>query len=648
MVDKISEQNSQISKENSLCYDITEELKEKALKISHSLDECNLEKFVILSFQRSLILEDEEDNMIKKKKSSNGLNKNIEKIIVEQKSDNENKDKETPCDNIDLYDLKNPTDTNKNEAPNENIIGVSPIRKKKIIKNLDNNQETSSIDLLNSIKKTEKNSYFHINKKLIYSKLEKNTKQTTKINSDSNILPHISHNYLLNSNHNTNQSISPLLKSLSFNTSSSNFLKSKNNIENFSSIPQNLFHNKKSYNNDSLYNLFNSDCFDMHLIMFYLSVKDESTIIDVLVNIIYSKCINQSLFYIPQLCFLISNKKFYEAIENYVLDRCVDQIKFSLIAHWLLSSFIEHDDLQVVKKFDKFMQRVEMTLVNGRRATISNYRMFNSLNKKTDEDVVLNSLDKEFRLEYFDKTSKFYNDLKTMCEKLKKYPKEDKINLNLTRIGKLKSYLNRFNRKLRDLFQAVINQKNMHYNSINNVNNNLNLNNVANSNENKSNNSNSNSNKENGIGSEGSNVNNNLINNCNNNAAKEQQTLLDEKIMNYKFSSKSLTLFRGFILPFDDNVSTVDEYNTLIVNFLPEHSFCFSTKARVPVKLTVETIKVFEAEFWDDLIIKEEEKHSVNNENNEQDDGKSTSTRILQVNEGNKINKLNFSFIFII
>jgi len=309
---------------------------------------------------------------------------------------------------------------------------------------------------------------------------------------------------------------------------------------------------------------------------------------------------------------LISNKKFYETIENYVLDRCIDQIKFSLIAHWSLSSFIEHDDLQVVNKFDKFMQRVEMTLVNGRRATMTNYRMFNSLNKKSDEDVVLNSLDKEFRLEYFNKTSKFYNDLKSMCEKLKKYPKEDKINPNLTRMSKLKSYLNRFNKIIRELFQAVINQKNMHYNNINN-------NIKRNENENGCNGTNDDNQKN----------------------EKDLQTHLDEKIMHYKFSSKSLILFRGFILPFDDNLSTIDEYNTLIVNFLPEHTFCFSTKDRVPVKLTVETIKVFEAEFWDDLIIEEEENPIIIKQKKDQDDGKSVFSKIKVLNKG-KIIFINF------
>ncbi len=260
--------------------------------------------------------------------------------------------------------------------------------------------------------------------------------------------------------------------------------------------------------------------------------------------------------------------------------------------------------LQLIKKFDKFIQRIEMTLVNGRRATLSNYRMFNSLNKKSEEDVVLNSLDKDFRLQYFDKINRFYIDLKSMCEKLKNYPKEDKVNENLTRKGKLTSYLKRFNKKLTHLFEKIIEQKNMYPNSLR---------------KNKSNSTNE--------------VNINLENKTSKEI--EEQMLIDEKILNFKFSSKSLNLFRGYILPFDDNTSTIDEYNTLIVNFLPEYSFCFSTKARVPVKITVETIKLLEAEFWDDLIINDEEME-FNNCNKEQDDGKSVNSRISQLNDGKK------------
>ena len=80
--------------------------------------------------------------------------------------------------------------------------------------------------------------------------------------------------------------------------------------------------------------------------------------------------------------------------------------------------------------------------------------------------------------------------------------------------------------------------------------------------------------------------------------------LLDQNIEDTNPTIKGF--FKGYILPFDDSISTMDDCNTLIVNFLPEYSYCFSTKARVPVKITVETIRVLECVYWEDLFINEE------------------------------------------
>ena len=51
----------------------------------------------------------------------------------------------------------------------------------------------------------------------------------------------------------------------------------------------------------------------------------------------------------------------------------------------------------------------------------------------------------------------------------------------------------------------------------------------------------------------------------------------------------------------------MDEHNSIIVRIIPDYCFCFSTKARVPVKLVVETVRVKECCEWDHLYIKEEE-----------------------------------------
>lgn len=295
--------------------------------------------------------------------------------------------------------------------------------------------------------------------------------------------------------------------------------------------------NLKTNRLGSLYQLFKSEYFDIHLLICYLDKKEEQGIIDTLVNLMHEIFTNESFFYIPQLCTMITYKSYYESLENYILDRCVDQMKFSLKVHWLISSYTDHSDVKIIKKYDKLIQRIEMTLVNGRRATLSSFRLYNSMNIRTDEEVYKHSLDKESRLNYFDKVMRFYYDLKAMCEKLKDIPKENKLEPKMTRNAVMRNYLKNFNRNIKKMYGT-----------------------------------------------------------------------LDEN--NSETTTKSF--FRGYILPFDDSTSTEDDYNSLIVNLLPEHSFCFSTKARVPVKITVETVRVLECAYWDELY--EESSSRINEE----------------------------------
>lgn len=317
----------------------------------------------------------------------------------------------------------------------------------------------------------------------------------------------------------------------------------------------------------SLYNLFDSQYFDIHLLLYYLDKKDEQGIVDVLMNIMNKKFINESFFYIPQLCTLITYKPYYESLENYILDRCVDQIKFSLKIYWLINSYSESaEEYKIIKKYDKLVQRIEMTLVNGRRATISSFKLYNSLNIKSEEEVYKHSLDKEFRLTYFEKTNKFYQELKCMCQKLKDFPKENKYDPKMTRNSVMRKQLLKFNKNIRNMFSYI-----------------------------------------------------------------------DE---NTKTTTKSF--YRGYILPFDDAISTMDDYNSLIVNFLPEYSFCFSTKARVPVKITVECVRVLECAYWDELIIEGQVGGADDLNFLEEDEDEQAAN--LQTEENNKIEATNMNY----
>jgi phosphatidylinositol 4-kinase B len=280
--------------------------------------------------------------------------------------------------------------------------------------------------------------------------------------------------------------------------------------------------------------MFDSSFFSMDLMLFYIDKREESGVIDTLINFMYKKFINESFFYLPQLCTMLTYKIQTDSLENYILDRCVDQMKFSLKVHWLINSYYENEtNPKISKLFDKLLQKIEVTLVNGRRCTASNYSQHNLQKKAIMNNATIeiynNSIDKELRQKYFDKCQDFYQQLKSMCEKLKNFPKESNRPNNRNAI--LKDYIFMYNLNFENLKSEI---------------------------------------------------------------GLEQD-----------HSSIVKNFYKGVILPFDDSFSTLDEHNSIIVRIIPEYCFCFSTKARVPVKLSVECIRVIECFKWEELYLNE-------------------------------------------
>ena len=286
--------------------------------------------------------------------------------------------------------------------------------------------------------------------------------------------------------------------------------------------------NKKEKN---LYDFFYSEEFNIDSLMVHLNKHNKISIIDTLVDLMYKKYINQSFFYLPQLCMFFNYKEYYSSLESYLLDRCVDQIKFSLQITWLLNSFIEDDYFEIkLDIYESLLQRIEETLVNGERNTIKVFNQYDRMNlQNTDENNINNRINKiifkerknsnnsemepflvkQCRLSYFDICIDFYSSLKYMCEDLKNYDKE-----NGDRKNKLKRCIEDFNLKL-----------------------------------------------------------------------SEQRINNEEFLKNYPS-------FFGIILPFNDTSSIDDIDSNFIVRLIPEECFCFSTKARVPTKICAECITV--------------------------------------------------------
>ena len=162
---------------------------------------------------------------------------------------------------------------------------------------------------------------------------------------------------------------------------------------------------KKKVNNGNLYELFYSDIFNIDLLIIYLNKENNITIIDTLIELMYKKYINQSLFYLPQLCMFFNYKEYYSSIQSYLLDRCVDQIKFSLQITWLLNSFIE-DETPLIKSdiYECLLQKIEETLVNGERNTTKLFNQYIQLqkdelnNNKKSNNNIYNKISNNFNI----------------------------------------------------------------------------------------------------------------------------------------------------------------------------------------------------------------------------------------------------------
>ena len=225
-------------------------------------------------------------------------------------------------------------------------------------------------------------------------------------------------------------------------------------------VPENINSNnnlslKKKINNGALYEYFYSEKFNIDLLIIYLNKINNIAIIDTLIELMYEKYINQSLFYLPQLCMFFNYKEYFSSIKSYLLDRCVDQIKFSLQITWLLNSFIE-DETPLIKGdiYEGLLQKIEETLVNGERNTIKLFNQYIELQKEETNKFSINNynsriskdkdmlpfLEKQSRLVYFNICNDFYSDLKNMCEDLRNYQKE-----NGERKNKLLEYIKNFN-----------------------------------------------------------------------------------------------------------------------------------------------------------------------------------------------------------
>ena len=195
---------------------------------------------------------------------------------------------------------------------------------------------------------------------------------------------------------------------------------------------------------DSWTEFFLSQNFTISMILYYLDEMKDTGSIELLINTMMERFKDETYFYIPQYCSLLNEKKNFESLQTYLLEQCINKIKFSLYVYWMVSSYAE---LQKNIKYSTFLSTIEMAMVNGSRYTGGS--SFHMLRENfSEEEVFKYNINKQFHANYFNKCIIFYKDVKLICEKLKNYPKEDIYNPKNERKNVLKVFLKNLNKRI--------------------------------------------------------------------------------------------------------------------------------------------------------------------------------------------------------
>ena len=270
-------------------------------------------------------------------------------------------------------------------------------------------------------------------------------------------------------------------------------------------------------------------------IIIYLNEHEEKGIGDYLINTINMnpKILDKSFFYLNQLTTMLTYKKYIYPIEQYIIDKGIIYLKFSVRISLFLNSFPQNQ-----KEIQKMKFKIEQ-IMRSNYSDIKDSQLILKKKLKDDDFIVTKTKNKSnAQVYYYYRCLEFFENLKKLCLLLFNYP----INLDenskfkkMTRKTALKEFIKLFNEDL-DFMRGEEYDK----------------------------------------------------------MKKEEQKNKKNKTNNTIYKKSKFN--KGFILPFNNDKSNADENALIIVNILPEYSSPFSTKERVPVKLTCECIELGEAE----------------------------------------------------
>ena len=340
--------------------------------------------------------------------------------------------------------------------------------------------------------------------------------------------------------------------------------------------------------NNSIYKVYRdiyysikSEYFTMDSLLPVLEQHNEEGIIDYLINLMTSKFLDESFFYISQLIVLTFYKLYKDSLEKYIIDRCLNEIKFSIKITLLLKSFKSSPEIEkLLYVIDSMLITKNWPLRDSKNNMIFTYKL-------GSDYIISNPNFINTEVYFYYKCLGFYDNLRNLCLLLFQYPiKEEEKSLNR------KNVLNEF---IKLINEELNNMRKENYLKMLKTNKNLEISNKNSSG--KNNNSKEESTKK------SININEENQKNKNSFILNEDSTL-----------SKNCIYHKGYLLPFNRTLSNLDPHSLIILNIIPEHSFCFNTKERVPIKLCCECIEISECENFYNLYDDNEFFNVIDNE----------------------------------
>ena len=276
-------------------------------------------------------------------------------------------------------------------------------------------------------------------------------------------------------------------------------------------------------------------------IMTYLNEREEKGILDYLINTMNMnpKVLDKSFFYLNQLITMLTYKKYITSIEQYIIDKGILYIKFSVRISLYLNSFPK-EQKEIKKEIEKMKFKIEQ-IMRSSYADIKDSQLILTKRLKNDEFIVNKTNNKnETQVYYYYKCIEFFENLKKLCLLLFTYPLKIDSSVKdqkkkITRKTALRQFITLINEEL-DFIRSEEYKK------------------------------------------------------------MKKEEFINKKKNKNDYIYKKAKFNKGYILPFNNDTSNSDEHSLIIVNILPEYSTVFSTKERVPIKLTCECIELGEAE----------------------------------------------------